>query len=263
MIARDARRPQVIAEALLAAERDRSPIPGVKTRWPEATIEDAYAIQARGVRARLAAGATVVGHKIGLTSRAMQHRFGIDHPTYGHLLDSMLLAPGAELSMSALMVPHVEAEVAFVLRSPLRGPGISSDEVIAATDHLLPALEVLDTRIAGLPTLIDSIADNGAAARFVLGDRKTRPTDLELGRVLAIMTINGEVVERASTETDLEHPARAVAWLANALAERGVTLKAGHVVLSGARSGAVRVSAGDGIGASLGELGSVSLRAVP
>lgn len=252
-----------MAEALLAAERDRARIPGLLTRRPEATIGDAYAVQLHGVRARIAAGAVVVGHKVGLTSRAMQRRVGIEHPTYGHLLDSMLVPRGAELSASALMAPHVEAEVAFVLGSPLLGPGVSPEQAIAATDHLLPALEVVDTRIAGSPSLLDSIADNGAAARFVLGSQKTSPTDVELGRVLAIMTVNGEVVERASTETDLEHPARAVAWLANNLAERDITLEAGHVVLSGARSGAVRIFAGDGVGASLGHLGSVSVRVVP
>jgi 2-keto-4-pentenoate hydratase len=257
------RRHQAAAEALLAAERHRAPIASLADRWPEADMGDAYAVQLLGVSARVAAGAAVVGHKIGLTSRAMQRKLGIDHPTYGHLLDSMLVQQGAPLSTGALMAPYVEAELAFVLGSPLRGPGVSPEDVLRATEYLLPALEVLDTRIAGSPRLVDSIADDGAAARVVLGRQKTRPEELELGDVLAIMTLNGEVVERASTETELEHPARAVAWLANTLAEREVSLEEGQVVLSGARSGAVRVSAGDGVGASFGELGSVSLRVVP
>jgi 2-keto-4-pentenoate hydratase len=139
---------------------------------------------------------------------------------------------------------------------------VSPDDVLEATDCLLPALEVLDTRFTGRPSLIDSIADNGATARVVLGTQKTRPVHVDLGGVLAIMTVNGDVVEQASTATDLEHPARAVAWLANTLAEREGSLEAGHIVLSGARSGAVRVSAGDGIGASLGNLGSVAVQCV-
>jgi len=260
---RAGRRHQAIAEALFAAERDRAPIASLAEQWPEAGTRDAYAVQLLGVSARVAARAVVVGHKLGLTSRAMQQQLGIDHPTYGHLLDTMLVAGGDPLSTEALMSPHVEAEVAFVLGSPLRGPGVSPDDVLEATDHLLPALEVLDTRFAGWPSLIDSIADNGATARFVLGSHKTRPDEVDLGGVLAIMTLNGEVVEQASTETELEHPARAVAWLANTLAERDVALEAGHIVLSGARSGAVPVSAGDGVGASFGNLGSVRLQLVP
>jgi 2-keto-4-pentenoate hydratase len=175
----------------------------------------------------------------------------------------MLIPDGEPLSTVRLMTPAVEAEVAFVLGTPLRGPRVSPEDVIAATDHLLPALEVLDTRIAGPPSLVDSIADDGAAARFVLGSQKTRPEDVDLGGVLAMMTRNAEVVERACTEAELEHPARAVAWLANTLAERDVSLEAGHIILSGARSGLVPVSAGDGIGASLGDLGSVSLQLAP
>ena len=260
---RAGRRHQAIAEALLAAERDRTPIPGPSEQWREADAGDAYAVQLLGVSARLAAGATLVGHKVGLTSRAMQRQLGIDHPTYGHLLDRMVIPEGEPLSAGALLAPNVEAEVAFVLGSPLRGPGVSPDDVLAATDHLLPALEVLDTRIAGRPSLVDTIADNGSAARFMLGTHKTRPSDVDLAGVLAIMTLNGELVERASTVTELEHPARAVAWLANALAERDVFLDEGHIILSGARSAAVRVSGGDGLGASLGELGSVSLRVAP
>jgi 2-keto-4-pentenoate hydratase len=259
---RAGRRHQTIAEALFAAERDRAPIASLAEQWPEAETRDAYAVQLLGVSARVAAGSVVVGHKIGLTARAMQRQLRIDHPTYGHLLDTMLVTGDAPLSTGELMSPHVEAEVAFVLGSPLRGPGVSPDDVLEATDHLLPALEVLDTRFAGWPSLIDSIADNGATARVVLGDHKTTPDEVDLGGVLAIITLNGEVVGQASTEAELEHPARAVAWLANTLAEREVPLEAGHIVLSGARSGAVPVSAGDGIGASLGSLGSVSLQLV-
>jgi 2-keto-4-pentenoate hydratase len=260
---RAGRRHQAIAEALLAAERDRAPISSLAEQWPQADTRDAYAVQLLGVSARLAAGAVVVGHKIGLTSRAMRRQLGIDHPTYGHLLDRMLVPEGDPLSTKAVMAPYVEAEVAFVLGSPLRGPGVSPDDVLNATDHLLPALEVLDTRFAGRPSLIDSIADNGATARVVLGSHKTSPDEVDLGGVLAIMTLNGEVVEQASSETELEHPAGAVAWLANTLAERDVLLEAGHIILSGARSGVVRVAAGDGIGGSLGNLGSVSLQLVP
>ena len=259
---RAGRQHEAIAEALLAAERDRAPIASLAEQWPDADTRAAYAVQLLGVSARVAAGAVVVGHKLGLTSRAMQRQLGIDHPTYGHLLDTMLVVGDAPLSTEALMSPHVEAEVAFVLGSPLRGPGVSPDDVLEATDHLVPALEILDTRFAGRPSLVDSIADNGAAARVALGGHRTRPDDVDLGGVLAIMTLNGEVVEQASTQTELEHPAHAVAWLANTLAEREVSLDAGHIVLSGARSGAVPVSAGDGIGASLGNLGSVHLRLV-
>jgi 2-keto-4-pentenoate hydratase len=263
MISPADRRHQAVAEALLAAEREHAAIPTLAEQWPQAGIPDAYTIQLLGVSARLAAGATVVGHKIGLTSRAARRQLGIDEPTYGHLLDRMLIPDGEPLSTVRLMTPAVEAEVAFVLGTPLRGPRVSPEDVIAATDHLLPALEVLDTRIAGPPSLVDSIADNGAAARFVLGSQKTRPEDVDLGGVLAMMTRNAEVVERACTEAELEHPARAVAWLANTLAERDVSLEAGHIILSGARSGLVPVSAGDGIGASLGDLGSVSLQLAP
>lgn len=254
------RRHATIAAALLAAERERAPVTSLAEQWPDADIRDAYAIQLLGVSARVEAGAAIVGHKLGLTSRAMQRRLGIDRPTHGHLLDTMLAAAEEPVPVEALRFPHVEAEVAFVLGSALRGPDVSPDDVLEATDHLLPALEVLDTRFAGWPTLIDSIADNGATARVILGSQRTKPADVELDRVLALMTLNGDVVEQASTETELEHPARAVAWLANTLGERGVSLEAGHIVLSGARSGAVRVEPGDGVGASLGNLGSVAVQ---
>jgi 2-keto-4-pentenoate hydratase len=212
---------------------------------------------------RVARGRRIVGRKVGLTSIAMQKMFGVNEPDFGHLFDDMMLANGGECGIDSLLQPRVEPEIAFVLARELRGPGIGRQNVIEATDYVTPALEIIDSRIRDWKiTLPDTIADNASSARVVLGERKTKPSALDLAAVAMTLQKNGAVVEQGLGAAVLGHPAEPLAWLANKLAEFGEAITAGSVIIPGALCRAVPVEVGDSIVASFEGLGSISVRFV-
>jgi 2-keto-4-pentenoate hydratase len=249
-----------VANRLADAERERKAIdpPAARSNLSPA---DAYRIQMINIERAVAAGRRIVGRKIGLTSLAMQKMMGVDEPDFGHLFDDMMLASGDECRVSTLMIPRVEPEIAFVLARELRGPGVTRDDVLKATDYVTPALEIIDTRIRDWKiTLADTIADNASSARVVLGKEHTSPTDYDLAAIAMTLEKNGAKVEEGVGAAVLGHPAEPLAWLANKLAEFGQTLAAGSIVIPGALCRAVDVAAGDSITARFGPLGSVSVR---
>lgn len=234
-------------------------MPPLSEEYPGLTIADAYAIQLRGRALRLAAGEHQTGRKVGLTSRPMQDMLGVDQPDFGCLLGSMVVDSGATVATDRLIAPRVEAEIALVLDRDLAGPGITRDDVLAATREVVPALEVIDSRIADWRiTIADTIADNASSAMAVLGER--RPLDgLDLGALEMVMKV-GDQTETGRGDAVLGHPAEPVAWLANALAEYGERVEAGQLVLPGALARALPVFGGQRAHADFAALGTVSVQ---
>lgn len=254
-----------IATRLETAERDARQIGQLSLAYPELAIADAYRIQNEWMALKQAGGRRVLGHKIGLTSRAMQQAVGIDEPDYGFLTDDMFLAEGAGIDTSRLIEPKIEAELAFVLESDLGGPDCTIFDVLDATRYVTPALELLDARIERTDpasgrrrTVIDTIADNAANCAIICGGRPVRPMDHDLRRAQAIVLRNGMVEETGVAAGVLNHPAHGVAWLANRLHQWGVTLKAGEVVLSGSFIRPIAARKGDTFTADFADLGTVS-----
>jgi 2-keto-4-pentenoate hydratase len=241
----------------------RAPVPPMTEQFPDFDIEDAYAVQLAGIADRLAAGETVKGHKVGLTSVAMQRQFGVEEPDYGHLLAGMLVPDGAQVRADAYCQPRIEPEIGFVLADPLRGPGVSVADVLAATAFVTPALELIDSRIVDWRiTLADTVADNASSAAVVLGGSRLPLDGLDLRLVGVVMRCNGEVVGTGAGGAVLGNPVTAVAWLVNKLAEFDAGLAAGEVVLPGSCTAAVPVGAGDVISAEFDGLGGVSVEFV-
>ena len=258
MLSDDVRRE--VAAALAEAERTHRPIPPLRQTWPEIDVVDAYEIQLLTIRQRLADGATVHGHKVGLSSKAMQEMMGVDEPDYGHLLSDMALSPDAPVSAGRYCTPRVEVEVGFILGATLPGEGCTEDDVIAATEAVAPAIELIDSRITAWDIKIaDTIADNASSAGFVLGPERVAPTELDLTAVEARLLKNGEQVAAGRSDAVLGNPVTAVAWLARKVASFGVTLEAGHVILPGSVHRAIDVAAGDDFEAVFDGLGSVRL----
>jgi 2-keto-4-pentenoate hydratase len=258
----DERQLNEIAERLNRAERDRIAIdpPAASGALSSA---DAYRVQMINVERRLAAGHRIVGGKVGLTSLAMQKMMGVSEPDFGHLLDDMILANCAECRVGELMLPRIEPEIAFLLSRDLRGPGVTREDVLEATECVTPALEIIDTRIRNWKiTLADTIADNASSARVVLGTERIPPRRFDLAGIAMQLEKNGSVVEGGVGAAVLGHPAEPVAWLANKLAEFGQSLASGSIVIPGALCRAVDIAAGDSITAWFGPLGSVSVRFV-
>ncbi|MGB9866511.1 MAG: 2-keto-4-pentenoate hydratase [Bacillota bacterium] len=254
---------QAISMELLEAERTRVPVEPLTARFPGLTVEEAYRIQLNGIGVKTAQGRRVIGKKIGLTSKAMQQLLGVNEPDYGHLLDDMLLQPGEPLARSHVLSPKVEGEIAFVLKEKLQGPGVTFADVLRATEGLMAAIEVVDSRIRDWKIkLPDTVADNASAARVVLGSKMIPANDLDLRLVGMVLERNGEVVNTGAGAAVWGHPAAAVAWLANKLAAFGIALEAGEIILSGAVTGAVDARANDVFTVSFCELGSVSLKFV-
>lgn len=247
------------AGLLLEAERTAVPTTQLDQVFPDIEIADAYAIQRRTIDVKLAAGAKLRGHKIGLTSKAMQSTVGIDEPDYGHLLDTMFHQDGETIPTDKLIVPRVEVELAFVLGKPLHGPGVSLFDVLAATDYVVPALELIDGRSKYPRRIVDNIADNAACAGIVLGGRPVRPMDVDLRWVGALLSKNGVIEESGISAAVLGHPALGIAWLANKLAQHDTGLAAGQIVLAGSFTRTVAVKRGDTLHADYGKLGSISV----
>ena len=229
------------------------------TTYPNITIEDAYAVQSEVIATKLAAGRRVVGHKIGLTSKAMQAASGVNEPDYGVLLDDMFHSDGATLQARRYIVPRIEVELAFVLGRRLQGPGVTLFDVLRATEYVTPALELIDGRSHYPRRIQDNIADNAASGGVIVGGRTRRPLDVDLRWVAAIMAKNRVVEESGVAAAVLGHPAMGIVWLANKLAAFGVALEAGHFVLAGSFTRPVAVKQGDTVHVDYGALGSIAV----
>ena len=255
------------AERLEEAERTRVACRQFSLDYPDMTVADAYAIQHAWMQLKLRNGRTVKGHKIGLTSKAMQRAVNIAEPDYGTLLDDMFYRDGAVIPSDRFLQLKIEAELAFVLARPLSGPDCTLFEVLDATAYVTPALEILDARIQRIDpetkrtrNVFDTISDNAANAALVLGGRPFKPAviDADIRRIGAIVTRNGEVEETGLAAGVLNHPGYGVAWLANRLHRFGVTLQAGQVILAGSFIRPIEVSKGDTVMADYGPFGTVS-----
>lgn len=247
-----------IADELAEATRSRTTIERISSRYADATIEDSYAIQRIWRSRREEAGARLVGRKIGLTSRAMQEATGITEPDYGVIFDDQVFRSGEVLEHARWSNVRVEVELAFVLRSPLEGAGLTVDDVLDATEAVVPAVEILDSHIdlAGR-TIVDTISDNAALGAVVVGDAEIGPRDRDLSWVGAMCVVNDEVVETGVSGGVLGHAAHGVAWLAGKLAQHGDRLEAGDLVLAGSFTRPVWVHPGDRVRVEYQDLGVV------
>lgn len=269
MIDFDARVCEELAWELHAAEQKREQIRHFSARFPQMSIEDGYAVSRAWARIKESEGQRVVGHKIGLTSRAMQVSSQIDEPDFGTLFDEMVYESGGPIDADRFIKPRVEVELAFLLREPLEGPDVSINDVLNATDRVTPALEIIDSRIeqldrdSGAPRKVfDTISDNAANAGIVLGGSPVRPDDVDLCWVGAMLYLNGVVEESGVAGAVLGHPARGVAWLARRLHGHGQRLEAGQTVLAGSFTRPVPLIKGDVVQADYGRLGTISFQLV-
>src|SRR6266851_5742326 len=250
------------ADILMTAAKERKQAVQLSTTWPDITLEDSYAISSEVAKRKIAAGARLIGHKVGLTSKAMQRSSQIDEPDYGHLLDSMMIADGAKVPHENFCLPRVEVELAFVLGKRLLGPGVGLTDVLRATEYIIPSLEIVDARLQDPRKIVDTVADNGAAAGIVVGGRPVGPMDVDLRWVGGIMYRNSEIEETGVAAGVLGHPALGVAWLANKLASHGVALEPGHLVLAGSFTRVVFAHKGDTLHADFGALGGIAVQFV-
>jgi len=258
-----------LARELDEAERSRTQVEHFSKRYPGMEIADSYAIQREWIRLQREEGRRVIGHKIGLTSRAMQIASQITEPDYGTLLDTMLLRDGGEVEAARFIVPRFEVEFAFILAKPLQGPGTTLFDVLNATDYVVPALELIDARIEQFDRqskaprkVLDTIADNAANAGIVLGGRPMKPDAVDWRWAGALLFKNGVIEESGLGAAVLNHPGNGVAWLANRLAAHDERLEAGEIVLGGSFTRPVGCAAGDTFHADYGPLGSISVRFV-
>ena len=252
-----------VAGELLAAYDSKEPLEPLTATHEGMTLEDAYAIQLLQIRERVAGGRTVQGHKVGLTSAAMQRLLGVGEPDYGHLLDDFFHLEHMPIPVASFLQPRVEPEVAFVLEKPLKGPGVTVHEALRAIDFVLPALEIVDSRIRDWRIgLFDTIADNASSGAVVLGSTPTDVGAVDLRLAGATFHRNGQVVGTGAGGAVLGSPVNSLVWLANTVGARGITLEAGHVVLPGAVCAMAPVAAGDTFTATFAGLGSVTARFV-
>ncbi|MBR1214186.1 2-oxo-hept-4-ene-1,7-dioate hydratase [Bradyrhizobium sp. JYMT SZCCT0180] len=258
-----------LAQRLDEAERSKSLIPAFTSEYPDLTIEDAYAIQRAWTKVQLSRGRIIKGHKIGLTSKAMQNAVGISEPDFGVLFADMFYADAGTIPFDRFHAPRIEVELAFVLKAPLKGPDCTLFDVLNATDYVTPALEILETRMHRVDPqtkaprkVMDTISDNAANAALVVGGRPFRPLEADLRWIGALLFRNGQIEETGIAAGVLNHPANGVAWLANRLALHDEHLAAGEVVLAGSFTRPVEISRGDTFHADYGPFGSVSCQFV-
>jgi 2-oxopent-4-enoate hydratase len=248
------------AAQLSNAESRRHPTEPLTKSYPALSVPDAYRIQQANVQRRLELGERIVGHKIGLTAKAMQELFGVNEPDYGHLLDTMMHESGTPLELAELIDPQIEVEPAFVLGKRLQGPKLGIAQVLAATDYVCVCFEVIDSRIIDWRIrLQDTVADNGSSARVLLGAKRVAPTSLALDTLDTELELDGVVVETGNTRAILGHPANGIAWLANHIAEFGVSLEPGHIVLPGTCTRSVRIGGHRRAVGRIAGLGEVTL----
>lgn len=247
------------AQKLTAAYKSLEPIAPLTETYPEITIEDAYRVQLLTIDTWEAEGQKVVGKKIGITSLPMQEMLGVDEPDYGHLMDSMLAYEDMGMSASALIAPRIEGEIAFVLKSDLKGPGVTPGDVVRATAGVMPALEIIDSRITDWKIKIqDTVADNASSAAFVVGARMVPIKKLDLRNVGFVFIKNGKIASTGAGAAVLGGPVQSVAWLANKLGTYDIGLKAGEIILSGSAVAAVPVEKGDSINLTVDRIGTVA-----
>lgn len=258
-----------IAQRLNQAEKSREQIRQISLDHPEMTIDDAYAIQKEWVGVKIAEGRVLKGHKIGLTSKAMQASSQIDEPDYGALLDDMFFDDGCDIPTDRFIVPRIEVELAFVLAKPLRGPNCTIFDVYNATDYVIPALELIDARCHNVDPetnrprkVFDTISDNAANGAVILGGRPIKPRDLDMRWISALLYRNGVIEESDVAAAVLNHPANGVAWLANKLAPHNVQLEPGQIILGGSFTRPVPARKGDVFHVDYGNMGSISCRFV-
>jgi 2-oxo-hept-3-ene-1,7-dioate hydratase len=256
-----------IARAYDAAEKNRQRIRPPSVQYDGFTVEDAYAVQRRWVELKVAAGNVIKGHKIGLTSRAMQRQANITEPDYGALLADMFYNDGAEIPMGRFIQPRLECELGFVMGRRLKGPNCTIFDVLNATDYVVPAAEIVDGRThridpdTGKPRcVLDSIADNAGNAALIVGGRPVKPMEMDLRWVSVLCHRNNVIEESGVAAAVLNHPANGVAWLANKLAPFDIALEPGQFVLGGSFTSTVEAHAGDVFHVDYGPLGSISSR---
>ena len=240
---------------------NRKAVAPLTDREADITIEDAYQIQQRMIQRRLDAGETIIGKKIGVTSKVVMDMLKVNQPDFGMMTSGMVFNEGESIDTSTMIAPRAEAEVAFVLKSDLMGPGVTAADVLRATDFVVPCFEIVDSRIQDWKIKIqDTVADNASCGVLVLGGLGKRPRDIDLALAGMVLEKNGEVISTSTGAAVQGSPVNAVAWLANTLGRLGIPLKAGEVILSGSQSPLVPVKAGDSLVCSVGGLGSTSVR---
>ena len=247
-----------ISQQLIKAGETCQPIDAISGKFPELSYADVYAIQLKTFDTRVKSGEVIVGKKIGLTSKVMQEQFNITEPDYGVISDRMVLREGSPIPTRNLILPRIEAEIAFLLKEELKGPGITVANVLEATEGVLPAFEIIDSRFREWKiTVKDSIADNASSAAIVLGGKLTPVSDIDLRLIGMVLEKNGEVIATGAGAAALGNPAESVAWLANKLSEYDITLRKGEFVMSGSLVRAAVVEPGSLFRASFDRLGSV------
>jgi 2-keto-4-pentenoate hydratase len=252
------------AELLWAAERDLAPIDPLTETFPGIDVVDAYEIQLINIRRKIAAGARVRGHKVGLSSPVMQQMMGVDEPDYGHLLDAMVLAEEAPIPAAGYCYPRIEVEIGYVLGSALPGADCTEADVLAATEYIVPSLELIDSRVRDWRIkLADTIADNASSAGVILGQARRTPAELavrgvDLANIEAVLWSGGAEVARGNTSAVLGNPTACVAWLASKVADFGVKLEAGHLILPGSCTRAIDARPGIAFRAEFAGLGTVT-----
>lgn len=251
-----------IANTLFRALRQAKTITPISVDHPDLTIDDAYQISLAFLQQRLNEGERVIGKKIGVTSKAVQDMLNVHQPDFGFLTNSMVIEHGSPASLAAkgLIQPKAEGEIAFCLAHDLNGPGITKEDVLAATDWVAPCFEIVDSRITNWQiNIVDTVSDNASCGIFVIGDKRTSPQRIDLSKVRMDMFKNGEHIASGTGDAVQGHPAQAVAWLANTLGEYGVTLKRGDIILSGALAPLIPVQAGDSFSMVIDELGDCKI----
>jgi 2-keto-4-pentenoate hydratase len=260
----DSNQRTLAAELLWAAERDLTPIDPLTELYPGIDVVDAYEVQLINIRRKIAAGARVRGHKVGLSSPVMQQMMGVDEPDYGHLLDAMVLTKDAPIPAAAYCYPRIEVEIGYVLGAPLPGAGCTEADVLAATEYIVPSFELIDSRIRDWRIkLADTIADNASSAGVILGAARRTPAELaadgiDLADIEAVLYADDAEVARGNTSAVLGNPTACVAWLARKVADFGVKLEAGHLILPGSCTRAIDALPGTAFRAEFAGLGTVT-----
>jgi 2-oxopent-4-enoate/cis-2-oxohex-4-enoate hydratase len=252
---------QQYGDELYQALINRVAVDPLTDREPAITIEDAYQIQLRMIQRRLDAGETIVGKKIGVTSKVVMNMLKVNQPDFGQMTSGMVFNEGEAIRVDTMIAPKAEAEVAFVLKNDLMGPGVNAADVLRATDYVTPCFEIVDSRIRDWKIKIqDTVADNASCGVLPLGGVRKRPRHLDLALAGMVVDMNGEIVSTATGAAVQGSPVNAVVWLANTLGRLGIGLKAGEIILSGSQSPLIPVKAGDNLNCSVGGLGSTSVR---
>lgn len=252
---------QQYGDELYQALVDRAPVAPLTEREPSITIEDAYQIQLRMIQRRVDSGETIVGKKIGVTSKMVMQMLQVNQPDFGQMTSGMVFNEGEPIRIDTMIAPRAEAEVAFVLKRDLMGPGVTAADVLRATDCVMPCFEIVDSRIKDWKIKIqDTVADNASCGVLTLGGVRRSPRDLDLALAGMVLEKNGEVISTSAGAAVQGSPVNAVAWLANTLGRLGIGLKAGEIILSGSQSPLVPVKAGDSLVCNVGGLGGTSVR---